>query len=275
MDNQDLSNRIKRLREERSWTQEDLANRSGLALPTIRAIETGQRKGNRDDTLERLAEALEVNPSYLKYGEAETASGYSISVPALYSPAERKLVEEFLNFLDFRRSNLEQPENRIETNGLKPEYQSTLEQVMQPSGRVSNSGTKQEPPAKLLISQEILYAFCLGKYIREWYRIYSLYFVEGEFGYHMPNPVFHSNLTAIKDNPLQSLEDLEKLIDTITRSITFKSQLGKAVDRMLWQECIQTHFSNLLPPKKQKQAFQLLQMQTKRWKNLVTQGLVK
>ena len=48
-----LSNRIKELREERKWTQMQLAKEAGLAKPLISMIETGERFPS-DDVLKKL-----------------------------------------------------------------------------------------------------------------------------------------------------------------------------------------------------------------------------
>jgi transcriptional regulator, XRE family len=54
-----LSNRIKELREERNWTQMQLAQETGLAKPLISMIETGERFPS-DEVLKKLCNAFKV-----------------------------------------------------------------------------------------------------------------------------------------------------------------------------------------------------------------------
>jgi DNA-binding XRE family transcriptional regulator len=54
--------RLKALREERNLTQDQLAEEAGLSLPTISALEQGQRAPSWDTVL-RLAKALGVDPN--------------------------------------------------------------------------------------------------------------------------------------------------------------------------------------------------------------------
>lgn len=53
--------RLKRLREERGWSQEKLAELSGLSDREIRRIENAHSAANLD-TVEKLATALEIHP---------------------------------------------------------------------------------------------------------------------------------------------------------------------------------------------------------------------
>ena len=57
--------RVKELREAKGWTQVELSERSGVRRPTISAIENEQTKGVDFDVLERLADALGVDPAFL------------------------------------------------------------------------------------------------------------------------------------------------------------------------------------------------------------------
>lgn len=54
-----LSNRIKELREQKEWTQLQLAKEAGLAKPLISMIETGERFPS-DDVLKKLCVAFAV-----------------------------------------------------------------------------------------------------------------------------------------------------------------------------------------------------------------------
>lgn len=57
--------RVRELREARGWKQAELAERAKVRVATLSQIENEQTKGVRFDVLERLADALEVDPSYL------------------------------------------------------------------------------------------------------------------------------------------------------------------------------------------------------------------
>ena len=55
---------VRELRHEKGWTQEELADRSGLAPVQISRVERGTREV-RLTTLLRLVSALETNPTRL------------------------------------------------------------------------------------------------------------------------------------------------------------------------------------------------------------------
>lgn len=55
-----LGNTVRRWREERGWTQVDLAKRSGVSQNHVSAIETGKLANPRADTSEKLARAFGV-----------------------------------------------------------------------------------------------------------------------------------------------------------------------------------------------------------------------
>jgi uncharacterized Tic20 family protein len=64
MENFELSKRVKELRARKGYSQDQLADISGLSLRTIQRIETGET-GPRGDTLQRLAVAFQVSPDEL------------------------------------------------------------------------------------------------------------------------------------------------------------------------------------------------------------------
>lgn len=65
--------RARELRESRGWTQAELAEKSGVRVATLSAIENGRTKGIDFDTLERLAAALGVDPALLVVQEPAAA----------------------------------------------------------------------------------------------------------------------------------------------------------------------------------------------------------
>lgn len=60
-----IGDRIARLRTRRDLTQEHLAEAASLSVDTVRKLEQGQRQTARLSTLNRLARALDVEPSIL------------------------------------------------------------------------------------------------------------------------------------------------------------------------------------------------------------------
>ena len=73
-----LSNRIKELREERKWTQMQLAKEAGLAKPLISMIETGERFPS-DDVLKKLCNAFNVEEEDILNEEVKQAALQHIS----------------------------------------------------------------------------------------------------------------------------------------------------------------------------------------------------
>jgi transcriptional regulator with XRE-family HTH domain len=67
----DLDDKIKQLREERGWTQDELAKRSGLDRAYIAAIETKQIKKPSVESFLKLAHAFKIRPE-----ELYQAAGY-------------------------------------------------------------------------------------------------------------------------------------------------------------------------------------------------------
>lgn len=64
MSEANLSKKVKELRTRKGFSQEDLAEKSGLSLRTIQRIENGETDP-RGDSLQRLAAALDVQPNDL------------------------------------------------------------------------------------------------------------------------------------------------------------------------------------------------------------------
>lgn len=58
-------------RNRRGWTQEQLAAVSGLEQSTISRLETDPDANPTDDTKERLAKALGIAPSKIRFTEPE------------------------------------------------------------------------------------------------------------------------------------------------------------------------------------------------------------
>jgi transcriptional regulator with XRE-family HTH domain len=67
--------RLRAIREQRGYSQDELARRTGLQASAISHFETGTRKPSFEN-LRRLADALEVTTDYL-LGRDDKSSGFS------------------------------------------------------------------------------------------------------------------------------------------------------------------------------------------------------
>ncbi len=75
MKNTDLGKQIKDLRTRKGFSQDELANRSGLNLRTIQRIEAGETEP-RGDSLQRLSQSLDVTPDELTDWAVVEDNGY-------------------------------------------------------------------------------------------------------------------------------------------------------------------------------------------------------
>lgn len=64
-----MSFRIKEIREKKSLTQEELANKSGVSRNLIARLESGGLKNTTTDTLFKIANALSVKVETLFFEE--------------------------------------------------------------------------------------------------------------------------------------------------------------------------------------------------------------
>lgn len=53
-----MENKLQKIREEKGWTQEKLAEESGVSRVTISGIENGKVQVVKTDTLAKIADAL-------------------------------------------------------------------------------------------------------------------------------------------------------------------------------------------------------------------------
>jgi ribosome-binding protein aMBF1 (putative translation factor) len=60
--------RVRRLRLDRGWSQEELARRAGVTASQITRIEAGSRQTVRGETIARYAHAFGVSRSYIFLG---------------------------------------------------------------------------------------------------------------------------------------------------------------------------------------------------------------
>lgn len=71
---------LREARRSRGWTQEQLAAESGVDQTTISRLETTSNPNPTLETAERLATALGIAPSRLRFAKPSTAS--SVGVPS-------------------------------------------------------------------------------------------------------------------------------------------------------------------------------------------------
>jgi transcriptional regulator with XRE-family HTH domain len=95
----EMGNRIRDVRRERGWTQDQLANAVGVSRSAVAQWETG-RAGQVTTNLTRIAEVLEVGVQYIMYGDdkrapAEARLGDELALLRLYrecSSEDRQLL---------------------------------------------------------------------------------------------------------------------------------------------------------------------------------------
>jgi transcriptional regulator with XRE-family HTH domain len=94
-----IGTRIRKVRRERGWTQDQLANAVGVSRSAVAQWETG-RAGQVTGNLTRIAATLEVGVEYLMYGDdkrapSEVRQGDELALLRLYrecSPEDRQLL---------------------------------------------------------------------------------------------------------------------------------------------------------------------------------------
>lgn len=87
MKNNELANRIKNHRTRKGYSQEELAEKTGLSLRTIQRIENGESEP-RGDSLKRLAKAFEVTPDEMLdwdlYEDKGSLIGFNLSALSFF-----------------------------------------------------------------------------------------------------------------------------------------------------------------------------------------------
>ena len=66
---QTIGTRIRHARQRALMTQEDLASASGVAVVTLSRLENDQYTEPRPATVRKLAQALDVDPAWLMFGD--------------------------------------------------------------------------------------------------------------------------------------------------------------------------------------------------------------
>jgi transcriptional regulator with XRE-family HTH domain len=101
-----LGARLKAARKAKGWTQQDLADKTGLTPAFLSYLENGTRSGSLESLL-KLAEALNVEPEQLLAGKVAAPGNYagypSLSLEGL-SVGEGDLVRQMARSLRRKKS---------------------------------------------------------------------------------------------------------------------------------------------------------------------------
>lgn len=83
----ELGAKLKELRAERNWTQNELSKRAGIARTNLASIETGKVRNPATDTLLKLAHACNIRPEEL-YQAAGYVKDITLTRPRQETPEE-------------------------------------------------------------------------------------------------------------------------------------------------------------------------------------------
>src|ERR1700761_2211530 len=96
--NKSVGRNIRTIRHQRSWSQEDVANRLGISIPAFSKIETGVTDINLS-RLEQIANIYEVNVVNLLAGDVEDAEPQSSNL----SIAQKKILDREAEIANLQR----------------------------------------------------------------------------------------------------------------------------------------------------------------------------
>lgn len=105
-----FSKRMKQSREKQGITLAELGRRIGKTEATVQRYESGNIKNLKNDTIENIAKALNVNPAYLMgWNDEENDTQPEQDTIAAHfdkenlTDAEKQEVEDFINYLKSKR----------------------------------------------------------------------------------------------------------------------------------------------------------------------------
>ncbi len=101
-----LGDRMRSSRQEKGWTQEQLAVRAGTNQAVIQKIENG--KSLRPRKIDQIAAVLEINPAWLMFGD---------EVAVELSPEAMSLAEIWSKLQEPHRSRIQQEIIKLGSNG--------------------------------------------------------------------------------------------------------------------------------------------------------------
>lgn len=96
-----ISDRVRKLRVERGFSQAELARMVGIKQPSLADIENARTKKPSGETLLKLAAALKVAPVYLQTGRGEMVAqqqGVRAAIIKAMEPLTEQELTEVLNF---------------------------------------------------------------------------------------------------------------------------------------------------------------------------------
>ena len=115
----DIGSRVRDVRRERGWTQDEFARRVGVSRSAVAQWETG-RAGQVTGNLTRIADVLGVGVEYLTFGNDKRAPGQvgqgdELALLRLYrecTPEDRQLALRMLRRLALQGRDAEQQTRR-------------------------------------------------------------------------------------------------------------------------------------------------------------------
>lgn len=72
-----IGERIKRVLDEKNWSEGELSRRSGVNQPTIHRIIAGSSRDPRQSNIEKIAKALSTTSSFLRHGKTDKTADNS------------------------------------------------------------------------------------------------------------------------------------------------------------------------------------------------------
>lgn len=128
-----VADRIKSLRIQRGWTQEQLGELLGVTKAAIQKYETGQIKNFKSESIKTMCELFEVSPVYFIFD----------NVPDYYAKEPIELLKAHFGtwFVDFM-SNFNDLNQHGKTKVIS--YCEDLASI----GRLRNDGGQKEEPSK-------------------------------------------------------------------------------------------------------------------------------
>lgn len=101
-----ISNNIKFLREKKGYTQEQLAEMTGLSVSHISKVEAGQRRVGMK-TYINILQVLEVKPEdYVTYAIKEETPGYLQQLSSILEDCTETEKKFLINTLQYLKGNL-------------------------------------------------------------------------------------------------------------------------------------------------------------------------
>ena len=118
----ELNERLRQIRNEKSWTQGDLATAAGISRETVINYENGRRKPTFDIIL-KLADALEVTLDYL-LGTTDDPKGHAPAQPWTDDNGTPIPAPKLNPIFNYNRNKLLENFDKLNTTGEKKAVES-------------------------------------------------------------------------------------------------------------------------------------------------------